>query len=341
MSAQDCPEGSCVRGTGLLAREKNSVARPKFERFIVVVNPKSTNAHNTGRRVEELREITPSAEVIIIETSADGRLANMRLLQRYSDMLGERTLLCIAAGDGTINNIIEGLLSDPKLSEKARKTPILPLWCGNANDLAHMLNGKAYKAKISTLVETGKLVKVYPICCTLTGKNGKSERRLAACYASFGASAFTTKVLAKTVRQPTVFHRWPVARLLQELSVVIGAMREAPPFRAREADQEKTIYEYIFFNGPRFAKVEGVRRSLADRSFHKAIVERKRLGDVVSSILKLRSRHAEVMAATQAAFTVLEATWAQFDGESADIPKGTTVEIAVADTPFYALATRR
>lgn len=316
------------------------MAHPKFKRFIVIANPKSTNAQNTARRIEELRALTPSAEVITVETSADGRRANMQLLRRFSGMLGEHTLLCIAAGDGTINSIIEGLLSDPDLSEAARRTPVLPLWCGNANDLAHMLNGKAYKAKISTLVETGKLVKVYPICCTLTTTDGTSERRLAACYTSFGASAFTTKVLAKTVRQPTVFRRWPVARFLQELSIVIGAMRDAPPFQALEDNQEKTIFEYIFFNGPRFAKVEGVKRSLADKSFHKAIVQRKRFSDILSSILKLRSRNAQAMAATAATFTVLEPTWAQFDGESADISKGTKVEIAVADKPFYALATR-
>ncbi|HKR82008.1 MAG TPA: diacylglycerol kinase family protein [Candidatus Saccharimonadales bacterium] len=312
----------------------------QFERYIVVSNPKSTNAQNAARRIAELRALAPPAEVIVVETSAEGRLANMRLLRQFADKLGERTLLCIAAGDGTINSIIEGLLSDPELPETARQTPVLPLWCGNANDLAHMLNGRAYKAKLSTLVTTGKLVKIFPICCTLTDKNGKVERRLAACYVSFGASAYTTKVLAKAIRQPTLFHRWPMGRFLQELGIVIGAMRQAPPFAATEDGQQKTIFEYIFFNGPRFAKVEGVKRRLADKSFHRVAVGRKRLSSIAASLFTLTRRDSSALEATHAAFTTLEPTWAQFDGESADIPEGTLVEITVADKPFIALATR-
>ncbi len=310
-----------------------------FTCFIVVCNPKSTNARNTERRIAEIRSSSPDAEVIMIETSPKGYAVNKRLLGQYADKLGPHTLVCIAAGDGTINSVIEGLLSDPKLSPAARKTPILPLWCGNANDLAHMLNGKSYQAHIAHLLERGQIVKVYPLACTLTG--ARSETRHAACYTSFGASAYTTQALGRAIRQQTLFHRWPLARFMQELGIVISAMRQAPVFRAAQDGRELTIFECIFFNGPRFAKVVGVRRRLTDRNFHKAIVERKRFSDVMISIFKLSRRNSVALTATQAHFTALDDTWAQFDGEAVEIPAGTDVHITVASRPFYALTTKQ
>jgi len=315
------------------------MARAEFTCFIVVHNPKSTNAHNTKRRIAEIRESAPDAEVIVVETSPKGYVANQQLLRRYTDKLGKHTLVCIAAGDGTINSVVEGLLSDPELPEAARHTPILPLWCGNANDLAHMLNGKSYRARISHLLDQGQIVKVYPLACTLTHA-GKAQTRHAACYASFGASAYTTQALGQAIRQQTLFHRWPLARLLHELGIVIGAMRQAPVFRAAQKGRELTIFECIFFNGPRFAKVAGVRRRLTDKNFHMAVVERKRFSDVMVSIFKLSRRNSVALTATQSEFTALDNTWAQFDGEAVEIPAGTTVHISVARRPFYALATK-
>jgi len=40
----------------------------------------------------------------------------------------------------------------------------------------------------------------------------------------------------------------------------------------------------------------------------------------------------------QAQFTVTEATRAQFDGESIDIPAGTQVKVTLSERPFYALS---
>jgi len=315
------------------------MTRTDFDCFIVVRNPKSTNARNTERRIAEIRASAPDAEVIVVETSPKGYNANKQLLRGYANKLGKRTLVCIAAGDGTINSVIEGLLSDPALPDAARHTPILPLWCGNANDLAHMLNGKSYRARIATLLERGQIVKVYPLSCTLETA-GKTATRHAACYTSFGASAYTTQALGRAIRQQTLFHRWPLGRLMHEFGIVISAMRKAPVFRAAQNNRELTIFECIFFNGPRFAKVMGVRRHLTDKNFHMAIVERKRFSDVMISIFKLR-RNSVALTATQAQFTALDSTWAQFDGEAVEIPAGTTVHLSVARRPFYALATKQ
>src|SRR5689334_6949576 len=113
----------------------------EFERCIVVRNPASTNSQRCRRWVSELRQAFPKAQITEVTTLPGGRAANQKLLQAHARQLGPRTLLAIAAGDGTVNMVVEMLFDGGRFSAKALKTPILPLWCGNANDLAHMLCG--------------------------------------------------------------------------------------------------------------------------------------------------------------------------------------------------------
>jgi diacylglycerol kinase family enzyme len=311
-----------------------------FNRIIIVRNPVSTNSRAAARRISELSQSFPGVEFMTIETVAGGREANARLFRPYAEQLGTKTLLCIAGGDGTINTILEALLNDEKLPDEAHKTPVLPLWGGNANDLAHMLNGKAYRADLPAFVQNGKIIKVFPLTCQMTDTNNNSTIRLAACYASFGASAATTQALSKqTVRAE--LSRFPLLRFIRELLFATRTMTQSPKFAANEAGRDKSIYEYIFFKGPRFAKVSGVRRKLTDKTFHRVVVERKRLSDIIAFIRSLSDpKRARQFESTHAEFTALEATWAQFDGEPTRVYAGTRVIIDVADRPFYALSTR-
>src|SRR6185437_8881055 len=99
----------------------------------------------------------------------------------------------IAAGDGTVNLIVDLLLHDPALTTEQRQTPILPLWGGNANDLANMLNGAATRSKLRRLLQHGHVVSIRPIICTLSTPGGSRQVYAAACYASFGASAYASE----------------------------------------------------------------------------------------------------------------------------------------------------
>src|SRR5579883_2593848 len=74
-----------------------------FDTFIVICNPISTDAHKAARRIQELKHLFPDAEHIVLNTARGGRSANGRLLAKYADKFGRRTLLCVAGGDGTMN----------------------------------------------------------------------------------------------------------------------------------------------------------------------------------------------------------------------------------------------
>lgn len=313
-----------------------------FRRFLIIRNPVSTNAAIAARRISELQRAFPAVEAIVVETLPGGREANARLLRPYGPKLGRQTLLCIAGGDGTINTILEELLHDPKLPAAARHTPIFPLWGGNANDLAHMLNGRGWRTNLPALIRAGQVIKVFPLSCSLTDAHGKVTTHVAAAYASFGASAITTQVLSKqTVRLQATLSRIPLLRSINEVFIAVPAMTQAPKFLALEQERHKTVYEYAFFNGSRFAKINGVKRKLNDQTFHKAIIERKRLSDLVISAVALsRKGQANKFETTHADFTILEATWVQFDGEPMHVYAGTQVAIDIDRQPFYALSNR-
>lgn len=324
-----------------MAADHEGACLVTFRRFVIVRNPVSTNAALAAKRIADLRHAFPDIECTAIDTVPDGRTANAKLLRKHAALLGPDTLLGIAAGDGTVNMVLEILLSDPKLPDEARRTVVLPLWGGNANDLAHMLNGPAHRTHISALVHAGSAVKIYPLLCKLRDADGTTTTRHAACYVSFGASAATAHVLDKTVRKRPLLDYFPPLRFARELSVAISAMRRAPTFLARESGKQKAVYECIFFKGSRFAKVNGVKRRLTDRTFHQALVEHKRLADVMRFVSVLtRRKLAGQLERTHAVFTVLDETWAQLDGEVLQIRPNTQIEISIASQPFYALSTR-
>jgi diacylglycerol kinase family enzyme len=312
-----------------------------FDSFLIIRNPASTSVTAANRRIAELQRAFPSATCHIIDTRPGGKAANRALLHDQAGQLGRRTLLCVAGGDGTINLVLDSLLHDPALSAQGRQTPIFPLWGGNANDLACMLNGGPRSANTTAIVRTGSIVAVFPLVCSFTNRQGRQTTHLAACYTSFGASAITTQILGQKKSTSNALFRQPGLRFIREVLIAISGMSHAPTFAINSDGQTKTVYEYIFFNGPRFAKVTGVRRQLIDQKFHGVLLGKKRLSGVLASMAALnRKNQAHKFEHTQANFTVRQTTWSQFDGETIRVPAGTTVTISVAEQPFFALSTR-
>lgn len=314
-----------------------------FQKIVVVRNPVSTNAGRADSRIAELTATFPGCELAVIETVPGGREANRKALREHADLFGAETLLCIVAGDGTTGMIIEALLTDPVYSEEVRAMPVLPLWGGNANDLAHMLNGSPNRATMKKLIGNGKSVAVYPLQLKMTLPHRAMSSSIAACYISFGASAFAADRLGRTpTRNQGKLGAVPVVRFLRELIAVIGSLVNAPTFEVEEDGSHITVYEYVCFNGPRFAKVNGVKRPLGNRTFHRAVVKKKAFLSVAFSIAILANkRKAHELETQHAKFRTLSDTWAQLDGETLQLPAGSTVEIMVAPQPFYALATRQ
>ena len=311
-----------------------------FGRYIIIRNPASTDAGPVRERIRQLRALQPKAEVATIETRPGGRNANARLLHGIRKHLDGTALIGIAAGDGTVNLIVDLLLHDPALTTEQRQTPILPLWGGNANDLANMLNGAATRSKLRRLLQHGHVVSIRPIICTLSLPDGSRQVYAAACYASFGASAYATEELERTVRKSPM-RRFGGTRFGQEVIAVFRALVEVPTFRTTQKGRTKEMFERTYLNGSRFAKVIGAPLKLTDEAFHMAMIEHKHIVAVLLHVLGLADgREGARITMTRDSFILEDAVWAQFDGEAVRVPRGTEVTIVIGDQPFNALSTR-
>jgi diacylglycerol kinase family enzyme len=323
-----------------MRRTKNSdeIIAPQFDRLLIFVNPKSTNTTAVQKRIKEVNTILADLPCTIIVAEGDNWSSNAKLLEHYVVELGPRSLLCIAAGDGTTNYIIETLLTAKNLPDTARQTVILPLWGGNANDLAHMLNGPAFRANLREIITRGHIVPIHPLECTMHSKSGKRINRIAACYASFGATAFAAQKLNDELHRNRLA-RWPVGRFMQELITVVGAFIDAPTFSIKEQDTARVVYERTFSNGSRMAKITRLPVQLTDEVFYFNTFENKRLVSAIPRLIATGSKRLSAKFLSNFAyFTVQEKSWAQFDGEPVEIPAHTKVQVQLSKRPFYALS---
>ena len=311
-----------------------------IEKVLIIFNPASTNSKRLNRRINELRKCFPaSTSIEIIETSPKGRVANHKLLVSKKHLLGPGTLLCIAAGDGTVNLVIETLVNDPNLTATMRKTPILPLWGGNANDLAHMLNGYYSLARMKGLLRKGTIIRVYPLKITLQHESN-NETRIAACYVSFGATAFAANRINTPKHRNKSLTNYTVLRLLPEADTIVKAFVDAPRFSLKENGKSKTLFEYAIINGSRIAKLERMPIRLTDNAFYVAKISRKHPVIILYLLQVLRRRRIGRVTSTNRQFQLIDPVWMQFDGEVKKLHQHTIVKVEICQTPFYALSKR-
>jgi diacylglycerol kinase family enzyme len=313
-----------------------------FKKFIIIYNPASTSSRRSRRRIAELKDLFPSKEVVINETSPDGYDANRKMVVKLAENFDEKTLVCIAAGDGTVSAVLDALLTSKPVSAVAKKVPILPLWGGNANDLAYMINGRPGKLTLKSIFEQGNIVPIYPLNVKFK-KDGETQEKVAACYVSFGASAYAAQQTELPKNKKKKIHIIPGTRMITEMVVVAGSLIRAKAFTIEINGESRPMFERIFVNGSRIDKVDRLPIKLNEKAFYEATVEHKHPQAIISllSALKiLRNRTYGEITGEDRSFTVNEDTWSQIDGEVMKLPKGTKVEISLSKTPFYVLSTK-
>lgn len=312
----------------------------KFERFVIFYNPASTNAKRSRKRIAELKDLFPSKKVEVIETSTDGLEANKKLVAEHAKKFDDKTVVCIAAGDGTVSAVLDAILLRKEVPKKARKVPVLPLWGGNANDLAYMINGLPNKTSLKAIFDKGKVLPVYPLSLKLKTKEGLINR-IAACYVSFGASAYATQQLELPKNKKSKMHAVPGARIVSEFLVIMSSLIKAKTFTIQVNDKEHMVYERIFINGSRIAKIDRVPLRLNEKAFYEAILPRKHpkaFLSLLSALKILRNRSYGEITEKKRSFTLNEDTWAQIDGEVMKLPAATKVEISLSGEPFYVIS---
>jgi hypothetical protein len=315
-----------------------SSKQPDFERCVVVVNPTSTNYNRGQHEIRQLAGLFALDNLEIIEVSNNDYSRPSWLITRLNAAVDKKTLLAVAGGDGTVNLIVDTILRSSEVSDAVRTAVILPLWAGNANDLAHMANGNP-PASMESLIKRATVASVYPLAVN-TSHRAKTATKLAICYVSIGASAYVSARINHPSYRRRRIYRLPGGRNLTDMATVTRAFIWAATFESVISGKRRRIYDIVMINGPRMAKLSRIPVKLTDKNFYEMLVVRKHPIFLSSLVQILRGILIERRTHTERALTVNETTWAQLDGEALEIHGQTDVVVRHYEQPFCILSTK-
>lgn len=319
--------------------------------ILFVYNSKASNYQRSVKWIEAIAQrldITPQRidavkEALVLEQTV------VKLCQT------KRTVLvAIAGGDGTVSAVANKLIQIvPATASGKGRLFLLPLWGGNANDMACMLNGLSSAMSMPHLMAKAKpimapLIRIQFSSANHTVPSGRTtgldhERTVyACCYASFGASAYAARQLDNRGYAKRKFIQYlPPVIAVRELSTVVKAMLGAPSFRAKFGSTEAKLYEHTLVNGPRLAKVSRIPVGLTDPLFFHAVVTKKD-PSIIIELLRVATRRRSPIYATksQHSFMVYDRIDAQIDGEVYQLEPGTQVTASIFWPPFAWVGTK-
>jgi diacylglycerol kinase family enzyme len=320
-----------------MAKRNNELVVGDFNSAIVIRNPASTNAGRARKRIAELQKLFGTYKVAIVETNPDSQIFTEKLRRNLEASPGT-VLVAIAGGDGSVQLVINSLIKN--FAKRLDEIVILPLWGGNANDFAHMLNGFPARKKLSNLISTGRLTPVHPLQIIIdTG--GISTVHYAACYASFGASALAARELAKArPARGGKLGNLPLVGITREFFHIVVAFAHSPSFQVEMDGHQVEVFEQLFTNGPRLAKMDRLPARLAEKQFYHALRSSKRLGIVLNMLEVTTRRSFGSLLTDPRSFTVKEPVLAQLDGEVLALAKDSRVTVGVAKQAITTLTTK-
>lgn len=312
----------------------------QFKTIYVFFNSLATNSGRVNRLVGDLKELFPKAKLQTVEIGGKERAETKSIIEKAAKNFDEHTLVGIGGGDGTASVVIESILISSKLSEANRSAILLPLWGGNANDLACMLNGLISTTSLRRIMERANVVKVYPLRLRFNPPNSRPFVRLATCYASFGATAQAGWLMESSshIRNKRTWFSSPPGRLIAEVFDVSRAFTRVAPFRLEAGGITKTVYERIIVNGPRIAKMEGLPVRLTDRNYYQANIDKKHFYMLLYLVKAFFGQGYGNTTDKPQQFIVKDNTWTQLDGEILQLHGGTKVELSINDKPVFAIS---
>lgn len=309
----------------------------KFEQIVVVQNPKGSHAKRSQRRIGELQKIYGKSRVHVLKTTANPSVFQKNL-QKYLKKINTPTLIGIGGGDGTVHHVLAVLLNDSTLIKKP--FTVLPLWGGNANDFGYMLNGLSVNKTMKSLLKRGRITQIHPLEISITANN-KTTKYFAICYASFGASAYAANHLDKVSLAKTgPFHNVPLLLMFREALQVGRALLQAPTFKAEIGGKKVEIFEQVFTNGSRIAKINRLPIKLNEKVFYRAVQPNKHPSMIIRLFKIIRGKQVGTISSKPHTFKTSEPALAQFDGEVQKIAAHSSVTVALSKNHIQALTTK-
>ncbi len=310
----------------------------RFRKCVIIVNPVSSSYDRGQKLIRQLADTYSDSSFEIIEMRKSDYERPSWLITRLNAAVKPNTLIGIAGGDGTINLIVDTILRSAAVSKAVKNSVILPLWSGNANDLAHMVNGNP-PSNVNTILNDGEICLVHPLLVQ-TYHGSKTSAKLAVSYVSLGASAYASIRISNSGHRKKRIYRVPGARNLNDMASVTRAFIGAATFESDIDGTKRPIYDLAMINGPRIAKVSRIPIKLTDKNFFEILIVRKH-PLIFSYFMELiKGITVERHTRTERTLTINDTTWAQIDGEAVQIPGDTIITVTPYEKPFRILSTK-
>jgi YegS/Rv2252/BmrU family lipid kinase len=128
-------------------------AQTPARRLRVIYNPIAGQRHGERLRKTFRALAVAGASLSVIETTQAGDAERAAASVRRADT----DVLIVAGGDGTINEVVNGLMSAP-----GRVPPLAIIPLGTANVLAQEIGLKLFSGKIADAILGGRRINIYP-----------------------------------------------------------------------------------------------------------------------------------------------------------------------------------
>ena len=310
--------------------------RSRFKNCTVILNQASSGYRASKKQVTELETYFAKETFTVFTITKQDFEDTTRLIAQLST-LSSRSLLAIAGGDGTVSGIINLLILNEQLPRAAAQVTVLPLWGGNANDLAGIANGNR-RENLSHIIEQGVSSAVYPLTINIREDvPNKNENIIAVCYASFGALAFTahrldTSKILKRIRR--------FKHLVLPTEIILGttSLFLSSKFSLQFSNSKpRQLFDLTYLNGPRISKVYRARVALQKKEHLEMSVAYKH-PILLGHIAKLIVDWAHPKRQSLRDFIIFSDTWMQSDGEVREIHAPAEVKIRHSQKPVHILA---
>jgi len=303
-------------------QQRDSEWAKEVTALVCVVNKHATHFHQAHALFVSLAKTLGKVPVEIDIVGHEQRLEKFFAAHQP----GEKILVTIAGGDGTVSAVTNTLIRLQAQSE-AMGCILLPLWGGNANDFAYMLNGFRIFARPGRLLSHA-IPMIVPLIKLELKESAKPTRTVyASCYASFGATAYAARQLeARRFSTRKLLYWLPPLLIGREVVAVVKALLSTPQYTGEIDDKQQAFYEHSLINGSRIAKINRVPVKLSQPYFLHATITRKDVSVIISLLrIALGRPAAEYAMRNQLSFKLVTPVDAQIDGEVMHLPANTQI----------------
>ncbi len=190
----------------------------------IVVNPNSTR-YKRGHLfypIESIEQAYPNRNEKIRTTgNPEEDAINLKKVLRLGDVVVG------ACGDGGIHQIIN-TLQDEDIRDL--QIPLLPIWGGNGNNLATMLNGRSNHFGVVDILRYGKLAKYRTLNVHETPLDSPTTVHKGGMYTGYGVSGDMATKLNSSPHRNRTFYKYAATRLALEGQALRRSLHARQPF---------------------------------------------------------------------------------------------------------------